>query len=194
MRHSILHTPQGMRKITLNAFQAECDTGLVTPNHDDEIGSTYVAPHTATQALPLDDVTQNELQSPVPGIKFILVVDDSPTVRKIVETALGREGYETRSFEDGIEAMKWLGEAQSRTPDLILVDIGLPKIDGYELIRKLKNRPRFAHVPCIVLSRHDGTIDKLKGRLAGAKAHITKPFTIKEFLVAVHTCINSESV
>ncbi len=189
MRRSILHTSQCMHKITLNSFQAERGTSLVTHNNNSEIGSIYAVPHAAAE-----DATQSMSQPLTPAIKFILVIDDSPTVRKIVEMTLSQAGYETQSFQDGIEAMKWFAEAQSRTPDLILVDIGLPKIDGYELIRKLKTKPRFAHVPCIVLSRHDGMLDKLKGRLAGAKAHITKPFTIQEFLVAVHTCVSSESI
>jgi twitching motility two-component system response regulator PilG len=119
--------------------------------------------------------------------KLIMVIDDSATVRKIVETCLGREGFEVRGFPDGVEAMRWLTEPGSRIPDLVILDIGLPKMDGYEVARRLKTKPQFANTVIIMLSRRDGVIDRLKGRLAGAKDYITKPFKTQEIINVIES-------
>lgn len=117
--------------------------------------------------------------------KFIMVIDDSTTVRKIIETCLGREGYLVQGFPDGVEAMRWLTSPEAQIPDLILLDIGLPKMDGYEVARRLKARPQFAHTVIVMLSRRDGVIDRLKGRLAGAKDYIPKPFKTQEIIAVI---------
>ena len=122
--------------------------------------------------------------------KLIMVVDDSATIRKIIETSLGREGFEVQSFPDGIEAMKWLAN-QPRIPDLALIDIGLPKIDGYEVIRRIKQKPQFATIVIILISRRNGLLDRLKGRLAGAKAHLVKPLRTEELLSVVRSYLGS---
>ena len=119
--------------------------------------------------------------------KLVMVIDDSPTVRKIIETCLSREGFDVKSFVDGIEAMRWLTTAESRVPDLILLDIGLPKMDGYEVAHRLKTKPQFANTIIVMLSRRDGVIDRLKGRLAGAKDYITKPFKTQDIVSIIQS-------
>ena len=114
--------------------------------------------------------------------KLIMVIDDSTTVRKIIETCLGRQGFQVLGFSDGIEAMRWLMGPTSRVPDLVLLDIGLPKMDGYEVARRLKIKPQFSNTVIVMLSRRDGMIDRLKGRLAGAKDYITKPFKTQDII------------
>jgi DNA-binding response OmpR family regulator len=114
--------------------------------------------------------------------KLVMVIDDSTTVRKIIETCLGRQGFQVLGFPDGVEAMRWLMEPTSRVPDLVLLDIGLPKMDGYEVARRLKTKPQFSNTVIIMLSRRDGMIDRLKGRLAGAKDYITKPFKTQDII------------
>ncbi|HLG65076.1 MAG TPA: response regulator [Ktedonosporobacter sp.] len=114
--------------------------------------------------------------------KLVMVIDDSATVRKIVETCLGREGFEVKGFADGVEAMRWLTEPYSRVPNLVILDIGLPKMDGYEVARRLKSKPQFGNTVIIMLTRRDGMIDRLKGRLAGAKDYITKPFKAQQIV------------
>jgi twitching motility two-component system response regulator PilG len=123
----------------------------------------------------------------------ILVIDDSPTIRAVVELALRSEGHQTQSFPDGVTALQWLAEPGSQTPDLILVDIGLPKIDGYQIIHLLRKRPRFANTACIVLSGRDGLLNSLKGRLAGAQMYLTKPCTVQVLCQAVRDCLAGES-
>jgi len=78
--------------------------------------------------------------------KFVMVIDDSPTVRKIIETCLRREGYEVKCFADGIQAMQWLLKPEARIPDLVFVDLCLPKLDGYEVI-KTSNQNLLSRVP-----------------------------------------------
>lgn len=114
--------------------------------------------------------------------KLVMVIDDSITVRKIIETCLGRQGFQVLGFPDGVEAMRWLMEPTSRIPDLVLLDIGLPKMDGYEVARRLKIKPQFNNTVIVMLSRRDGMIDRLKGRLAGAKDYITKPFKTQDII------------
>lgn len=119
--------------------------------------------------------------------KFVMVIDDSATVRKIIETCLSREGFQVVGFPDGVEAMKWLTQPQSRIPDLIILDINLPKMDGYEVARRLKSKPQFNNTIIIMLSRRDGVIDRLKGRLAGAKDYLTKPFKTQDVISVIES-------
>jgi DNA-binding response OmpR family regulator len=119
--------------------------------------------------------------------KLIMVIDDSATVRKIIETCLGREGFEVKGFGDGVEAVKWLTEPQSPVPDLVLLDIELPKMDGYEVARRLKTKPRFRNTVIVMLSRRDGVIDRLKGRLAGARDYIAKPFKTQDIIAVTQS-------
>jgi twitching motility two-component system response regulator PilG len=122
--------------------------------------------------------------------KLVMVIDDSATVRKIVETCLKREGFDVKSFPDGVEAMRWLTEPEARIPNLVILDIGLPKMDGYEVARRLKTKPQFSNTVIIMLSRRDGMIDKLKGRLAGAKDYLTKPFKTQDIIAVIESHLN----
>ncbi|MBV9020563.1 MAG: response regulator [Chloroflexi bacterium] len=119
--------------------------------------------------------------------KFIMVIDDSATVRKIIETSLGREGFEVKGFVDGVEAMQWFTSPEARRPDVVLLDIGLPKMDGYEVARHLKARPLLSNTVIVMLSRRDGVLERLKGRLVGAKDYIVKPFKTQDILTVIQT-------
>jgi twitching motility two-component system response regulator PilG len=121
--------------------------------------------------------------------KLIMVIDDSTTVRKIIATCLGREGFAVVSFPDGVEAMRWLSQPNARIPDLVTLDIGLPKMDGFEVARRLKAKPQFNQTVIIMISRRDGVIDRLKGRLAGAKVSIAKPFKTHDVIAVVESYI-----
>jgi twitching motility two-component system response regulator PilG len=115
----------------------------------------------------------------------VVIIDDSMVVRKIVETTFRRAGILCISYQDGVEALQDLKSWQDDLPDLIFLDINLPKLDGYDVLRLLKASPHFDHTAVIMLSARDGVIDRLKSRLAGAKGHITKPFKIQELLSVV---------
>jgi twitching motility two-component system response regulator PilG len=123
---------------------------------------------------------------------FIVIIDDSETVRKIVEVTLRRAGYEqVRSFPDGLELLRWLATPQARIPALVIVDLMLPKMDGYALIGRLKARPAFAHTIFVIVSGRKGVLDKLKGRLSGAHTHLTKPFRTDALVATVHSYLGS---
>ena len=119
--------------------------------------------------------------------KFALVLVTSPTIQKIVSMILQRDGYEIQSFRDGIEAMRWFACPGSHIPDLMLVDLTLPKINGYDLVQKFKAKPSFAQTVCIILSSRDGRVDKRRGQMAGVSAYISKPFTSEELMATIHT-------
>jgi twitching motility two-component system response regulator PilG len=126
--------------------------------------------------------------------KLVMIIDDSLTVRKIMETSLKREGFASVSYSDGIEALRALNEKRHPIPDLVILDIGLPKMDGYEVARHLKTRQQFGNTTIVMLSKRDGVIDRLKGRLAGAKDYITKPFRTQEVMSIVHSHLNTPTM
>ena len=119
--------------------------------------------------------------------KLVMVIDDSLTVRKIMETSLKREGFESVSYSDGIEALKALTQPGGRIPDLVILDIGLPKMNGYEIARRLKTKQQYNNTVIIMLTGRDGVLDRLKGRLAGAREYITKPFRTQEVMSVVQS-------
>lgn len=107
------------------------------------------------------------------GRPLIMVVDDSPTVRKLVSLTLERRGYRVISAFDGVAAIKELGSCR---PDLILLDINMPRLDGYRLCKLIKKHEATQSIPVVMLSGKDGMFDKLRGRLVGCSDYITKPF------------------
>jgi len=120
--------------------------------------------------------------------KLVMIIDDSPTVRKIIEVSLRREGLEVVSYPDGIEALRAFTNQQlERIPDLLILDIDLPKMNGYEIARYLRSKPQWSRTVIVILSRHDGVIDRLKARLAGTQAYLTKPFTTQMIIDVVNT-------
>jgi twitching motility two-component system response regulator PilG len=103
----------------------------------------------------------------------ILIVDDSPTVRKLVTMTMEKSGYAVTSAADGYEAADRLLKG---LPDLILLDIAMPGIDGYQVCKLIKGNRETANIPVVMLSGKDGFFDKIRGRMAGSTAYITKPF------------------
>jgi len=115
------------------------------------------------------------------GLK-VMVIDDSRTIRKSAETMLGREGCEVMTADDGFEALALIHRHQ---PDLIFVDIMMPRLDGYQTCAIIKNNERFRATPVIMLTSKDGLFDKARGRIVGSDHYLTKPFTRDELLEAV---------
>lgn len=113
---------------------------------------------------------------------LILVIDDSATVRKIMEMCHRRAGFAIQTFADGVEALRWLSVNQAIIPLLIYLDIEMPRMDGFDVARALRAKSAFASVPILMFSSRDKTLDRLKGRLAGARGYVTKPFREQEIL------------
>jgi twitching motility two-component system response regulator PilG len=112
----------------------------------------------------------------------VLIVDDSPTVRKIVQLTLQREGFNVIAASDGLGALAAVSDYQ---PDLILLDIVLPHMDGYHICQIIRKNPDFRETPIIMLSGRDGLFDKMRGRLAGSSEYLTKPFDSTELVATV---------
>ena len=113
----------------------------------------------------------------------ILVVEDDPAVRNLVTTALGLHGYDVEKAETGELAIM---EAASRNPDLIMLDLGLPDIDGVEVIAKVRG---WSAVPIIVISARIEDSDKIGALDAGADDYLTKPFSVEELLARVRASL-----
>jgi twitching motility two-component system response regulator PilG len=112
----------------------------------------------------------------------ILVVDDSSTIRRSAESMLTAEGYEVVTAENGFEA---LSKVARHNPDLIFVDIMMPRLDGYQTCALIKKNAKFHRTPVIMLSSKDGLFDRARGRIVGSEQYLTKPFTKDELLGAV---------
>lgn len=121
----------------------------------------------------------------------VLVVDDSPTVRKIVQLTLQRERIRVVTAGDGLSALTAAGD---ELPDVILLDIMLPRMDGYKICSILTHAPEHRDVPIIMLSGKDGIFDKMRGKLAGSTEYITKPFDSTELVQTVKRYLTSPAV
>ena len=120
------------------------------------------------------------------GLK-ILVVDDSKTIRRTAETLLTKEGCQVFTAIDGFDALSKIADHQ---PDLIFVDIMMPRLDGYETCSLIKHNKIFKATPVIMLSSKDGLFDRARGRLVGSEQYLTKPFTKDELLGAISNHIS----
>lgn len=112
----------------------------------------------------------------------ILVVDDSNTIRRSAEIFLGQAGYEVMLAEDGFSA---LAKVVEFAPDLICIDVMMPRLDGYQTCALIKQNPKFRHIPVIMLTSKDGVFDRARGQLVGSDEYLTKPFTKNELLEAI---------
>ena len=115
------------------------------------------------------------------GIK-VMVIDDSNTIRRSAEIFLSQAGCQVVLAEDGFDA---LAKIADHAPDLIFVDIMMPRLDGYQTTMLIKKNPRFKHTPVIMLSSKDGLFDRARGRMVGSDEYLTKPFTKDSLLKAV---------
>lgn len=117
------------------------------------------------------------------GLK-VLVIDDSKTIRRTAETLLAKAGCEVLTATDGFEALSVIADNR---PDLIFVDIMMPRLDGYQTCALIKHNEMFRDVPVIMLSSKDGLFDRARGRIVGSDQYLTKPFSRDELLDAVRS-------
>jgi len=112
----------------------------------------------------------------------VMVIDDSNTIRRSAEIFLLKAGCEVILAEDGFDAMAKIADYQ---PDIIFVDIMMPRLDGYQTTMLIKKNPRFKQTPVIMLSSKDGLFDRARGRMVGSDEYLTKPFTKDSLLETV---------
>ncbi len=120
----------------------------------------------------------------------VMVIDDSKTIRKTTEALLSRAGFDVLTASDGFEAMSVITDNH---PDIIFVDIVMPRLDGYQTCTLIKNNRHFKKIPVIMLSSKDGLFDRARGRIAGSEQHINKPFTEVDLISAINKHV-SETV
>jgi twitching motility two-component system response regulator PilG len=116
-----------------------------------------------------------------------MVIDDSNTIRRTAEALLKKAGYEVFTATDGFEAMSVIADKE---PDIVFVDIMMPRLDGYQTCQLIKNNKKFKHTPVVMLSSKDGLFDRARGRIAGSEEHINKPFTQEELIEVIDKYVN----
>jgi len=139
----------------------------------------------------LDEIKrQDENHEGMSKGKTILVVDDSPTVRKLIAGKLEKCGHEVHCTNDGVEAMERLADLR---PDLVLLDINMPRMDGYQVCKLIRSNESTKDIPVIMISGKDGFFDKVRGKMAGSSGYITKPFGPETLMKTVETYLRGEA-
>lgn len=117
------------------------------------------------------------------GLK-VMVIDDSKTIRRSAESLLQKAGCEVITADNGFEALPMIS---AQSPDIMFIDIMMPRLDGYQTCALVKNNPKYRAIPIIMLSSKDGLFDRAKGKVVGAEQYLTKPFTRDDLLDAIRT-------
>lgn len=123
----------------------------------------------------------SDSEATIAGLK-VMVIDDSKTIRRTAETLLKKAGCDVLTATDGFEALALIADHH---PDIIFVDIMMPRLDGYQTCALIKHNAVFRATPVIMLSSKDGLFDRARGRIVGSEQYLTKPFTKEELLSAV---------
>ena len=121
------------------------------------------------------------------GVK-VMVIDDSKTIRRTAETLLKKAGCDVVTATDGFEA---LSKITDQNPDVIFIDIMMPRLDGYQTCALIKNNQLYKNTPVILLTSKDGLFDRARGRIVGSDQYLTKPFTKDELLGAISAHVQS---
>lgn len=117
----------------------------------------------------------------------VMIIDDSKTIRRTAELILQKAGCQVITAVDGFESLALIVDHK---PDIIFVDIMMPRLDGYQTCAVIKHNLVFQNIPIIMLSSKDGLFDKARGRIVGAEQYLTKPFTGEELLTAIKRFVN----
>lgn len=112
----------------------------------------------------------------------VMVIDDSKTIRRTAEILLSEQGCKVLLANDGFESLSMIA---GERPDIIFVDIMMPRLDGYQTCALIKGHPDYHDIPVVMLSSKDSIFDMARGRLAGSESYITKPFTRNDLITAI---------
>ncbi len=208
-RHAIRSSVERMENLRGKRELDESELTMLGIGHLNlqELQSGYDALHEAAKLNPnnvvlssqvnsllikIEDIRKHEetLGSMTKG-KTILVVDDSPTVRKLISGKLEKCGHDVFCSADGVEALQVL---DTMKPDLILLDINMPNLDGYQTCRAIRNNKELTDVPIVMISGKDGFFDKVRGKMAGTSGYITKPFGPETLMKTVETFLAGQTL
>ncbi len=145
---------------------------------------TIVDPEETQEIEPSDERSDSAMASSGVGVLKVMIIDDSKTIRRTAESLLKKEGCEVVTATDGFEALAKIADEK---PDIIFVDIMMPRLDGYQTCALIKNNQVFKDTPVIMLSSKDGLFDRARGRIVGSDQYLTKPFTKDELLGAIRS-------
>ncbi len=129
----------------------------------------------------------DETEKDISGVR-VMVIDDSKTIRRTAESLLKKAGCEVSTATDGFEALAMIADHH---PDVIFVDIMMPRLDGYQTCALIKHNDVYKNIPVIMLSSKDGLFDRARGRIVGSEQYLTKPFTKDELLGAIRRYVNT---
>ena len=130
-----------------------------------------------------DEPQQSIDQAPALQLNVkVMVIDDSKTIRRSAETLLKKVGCDVVTATDGFEALAKITE---HNPDIIFVDIMMPRLDGYQTCALIKNNQTFKSTPVIMLSSKDSIFDRARGRIVGSEEYLTKPFSKEDLIGAI---------
>jgi twitching motility two-component system response regulator PilG len=161
-------------------------TGRILPRHGEGYADMLKDSGSTGQVSALRSATAvSDDNANLKGLK-VLVIDDSKTIRRTAETLLAKEGCEVFTAIDGFDALAKIADHQ---PDIVFVDIMMPRLDGYQTCALIKHNKVFRTIPVIMLSSKDGLFDRARGRIVGSEHYLTKPFTKEELLGAIETHI-----
>jgi twitching motility two-component system response regulator PilG len=132
-------------------------------------------------------VSGSETEKDISGVK-VMVIDDSKTIRRTAESLLKKAGCEVATATDGFEALAMIADHH---PDVIFVDIMMPRLDGYQTCALIKHNDVYKNIPVIMLSSKDGLFDRARGRIVGSEQYLTKPFTKDELLGAIRRYVHN---
>lgn len=122
--------------------------------------------------------------------KTVLLIDDSKSARRVTSAHLTAAGFSVITASDGFAALADVVEHQ---PHIIVADIVMPRLDGYQTCALLKRNPDYQAIPVVLVSSRDGLFDRARGRLVGADAHVAKPFTEAELVSTINQCLDASS-
>ncbi len=121
----------------------------------------------------------------------VMVIDDSKTIRRTAETLLAKAGCDVITAEDGFSALAMVADHR---PDIIFVDVMMPRLDGYQTCALIKHNQVFKNTPVVMLTSKDGLFDRARGRIVGSDLYLTKPFTKDELLGAIREYVHKDAV
>jgi len=131
-------------------------------------------------------MTESEVSnSATPEVK-VLLIDDSKSARRITASQLTTAGWKVITATDGFAA---LADVVEHRPDVIVADIVMPRLDGYQTCALIKHNPDYQSIPVVLMSSRDGLFDRARGRLVGADAHLAKPFSDVDLVSTIEQCL-----
>jgi len=120
----------------------------------------------------------------------VLLIDDSKSARRVTSTQLSSAGFTVITAADGFAA---LADVVEHRPHIIVADIVMPRLDGYQTCALIKHNPEYQSIPVVLVSSRDGLFDRARGRLVGADAHLAKPFTDDELIQTIERCLAADA-